>query len=129
MQVLTTSFMSGFPLELRWIKRHSCRSFMDYLRPGTKLCLFTQNSYFFLFLHDNIYSNIYHTLCRFQPGRRKQLYPWVNSVDPDKMAHNEPFHQDLNSLPFCYCFFTETSICNMDVFKFNKESISKNQGW
>ena len=26
----------------------------------------------------------------------------ANSVDPDEMAHNEPSHQDIHCLPFCF---------------------------
>ena len=29
---------------------------------------------------------------------------FANSVDPDEMAHNEPSHQDLHCLPFCFDF-------------------------
>ena len=27
---------------------------------------------------------------------------FANSADPDEMAHNEPSHQDLHCLPFCF---------------------------
>ena len=27
---------------------------------------------------------------------------FANSADPDETARNEPFHQDLQCLPFCY---------------------------
>ena len=37
---------------------------------------------------------------------------FANSVDPDETALNEPSHQDLHCLPFCYYLLTETPICN-----------------
>ena len=30
---------------------------------------------------------------------------FANSVDPDETAHNEPSHQDLHCLPFCFDFW------------------------
>ena len=36
---------------------------------------------------------------------------YANSVDPDEMAHNEPFHQDLHCLLFCSLFYTEIPVC------------------
>ena len=35
----------------------------------------------------------------------------ANSIDPDETAHNEPSHQDLHFLSFCFSFLTETHIC------------------
>ena len=37
---------------------------------------------------------------------------FANSADPDETAHNEPSHQDLHCLPFCYRVLTETPVCN-----------------
>ena len=31
-----------------------------------------------------------------------RIFIFANSVGPDEMAHKEPSHQDLNSLPFCF---------------------------
>ena len=45
----------------------------------------------------------------------------ANSVDPDEMAHNEPSHQGLHYLLFCFWLLTETQKM--------KESISENQEW
>ena len=39
---------------------------------------------------------------------------FVNSVDPDETAHNEPSHQDLHCLPFYYLLLTETLFVTMD---------------
>ena len=36
----------------------------------------------------------------------------ANSVDPDEMAHNEPSHQDLHCLSFCFIFLAGFPICN-----------------
>ena len=37
---------------------------------------------------------------------------FANSVDPDEMAHHEPFYQDLHCLPLCFWIFIETPISN-----------------
>ena len=37
---------------------------------------------------------------------------YANSVDPDEMAHNEPSHQDLHCLPFCFSVYIEMPIFN-----------------
>ena len=47
----------------------------------------------------------------FQPCRSMQTI-YVNSVDPDETARNEPSHQDLHCLPFCLSVKTETPIFN-----------------
>ena len=39
-----------------------------------------------------------------------QNHVLANSVDPGKMAHNGPSHQD--PLPFCFDLLTETPILN-----------------
>ena len=41
-----------------------------------------------------------------------------NSTDPDKTAHNEPSHQDLQSLQLCYWLLTEPLFAIMDVSTF-----------
>ena len=43
-------------------------------------------------------------------ARQTKTDTCANSVDPDEMAHNEPSHLDLHCMPFCFCFYTETSI-------------------
>ena len=41
----------------------------------------------------------------FSPAEQNSAF--ANSIDPDEMAHNEPSHQDLHCLPFCFDFMTE----------------------
>ena len=37
---------------------------------------------------------------------------FIDSVDPDETARNEPSHLDLHCLPFCSCFMADTPIRN-----------------
>ena len=37
---------------------------------------------------------------------------YANSADPDETARNEPSHQDLHCLPFCFSVYTETPLFN-----------------
>ena len=64
----------------------------------------------------------------FQPCRPKQLFE--NSIDPDEMVHNEPFHQDLHCLPFCYWFLTESPFCISEYVQIQgwESPLKKTQG-
>ena len=42
---------------------------------------------------------------------------YVNNVDPDETAHNEPSHLDLHCLLFSFRFITDISICNDNLSK------------
>ena len=54
---------------------------------------------------------------------------FVNSVDPDEMVHDEPSHQTLRCLPFCYDFLTETLFGTMFLARFKDGRIHiKNSG-
>ena len=44
---------------------------------------------------------------------------YANSIDPDEMAHNEPSHQDLHCLPFCFDFSLTSIFATMDTSQFN----------
>ena len=55
---------------------------------------------------------------------------FANSADPDETAHNEPSHQDLQCLPFCYW---PDWIPNLEQWVFPssemEEYISETLGW
>ena len=55
---------------------------------------------------------------------------FANSVDPDKMAHNEPSHQDLHCFPFYFDFLLTSLFTTVDTSKF-KAGIChfRNLGW
>ena len=48
---------------------------------------------------STIYSSYY--VNPFSPAEQTVF---ANNVDPDETAHNEPSHQDLHCLPFCFDF-------------------------
>ena len=43
---------------------------------------------------------------------------FAKSADPDEMARNEPSHQDLHCLPFCFNFTLEPLFASGDKSKF-----------
>ena len=52
----------------------------------------------------------------------------ANSVDPDEMALNEPFHLDLHCLPFWFLILDLSPYLSMVYFKVRiEESISETQ--
>ena len=58
----------------------------------------------------------------FQTGRPDSF---VNSVDQDERAHNEPSPQDLHCLPFCFGFFADTPVFSSPVPKATGALIGK----
>ena len=66
-------------------------------------------------------------------SQQSNTYTFGNSADPDEMALNEPSHQDLYCLQFCYSFLTETETLFetdlTDLPKFRKGRVHvKNSG-
>ena len=58
-----------------------------------------------------------------------KAYAVAKSVDPDETAHNEPSHQDLHCLPFCFVFWLTFKYVKMDMSKFIEEKVHFINSW
>ena len=104
---------------------------MAHFKTFNKLCNFTyfvwrSNSWYHALLWSSLPSfrfasrkcnSCMYVSCPHKRGTNPDIC--ANSVDPDETAHDEPFHQNLPCLPFCFDFWVTSLFASMEMSKFS----------